>query len=82
VRIASPSRVEAVREGLKPAEEPPPARLELRSRDIVRVSWTDDGAAVLFDENGRKAIEEFTAANLEGSGWWRSTACPRRRARR
>jgi hypothetical protein len=60
--------VDAVREGLETAKEPPTARLELRSRDIVRVSWTDDGAAVLFDENGRKAIEEFTAANLNRPG--------------
>jgi hypothetical protein len=45
-----------------------PARLELQSRDIVRVSWADDGAAVLMNEIGRKAIEAFTAANLNRPG--------------
>jgi hypothetical protein len=32
------------------------------------VSWADDGAAVLMNEIGRKAIEAFTAANLNRPG--------------
>jgi hypothetical protein len=41
-----------------------PARLELRSRDIARVVWEDDGATVLLNESARKALEAFTATNV------------------
>jgi hypothetical protein len=41
-----------------------PSRLELRSRDIVRVIWREDGATVMLNDSARKALEEFTAANL------------------
>lgn len=41
-----------------------PARLELRSRDIVLVSWQEDGAPVLMNETATKALQAFTAENL------------------
>jgi hypothetical protein len=58
-------RGEAVRQVFEPVKQPPPARLDLRSRDIARVSWEEDGATVVVNESGKKALQEFTAANLE-----------------
>lgn len=58
-------RGEAARQALEPVKQPPPpARLDLRSRDIVRVSWGEDGAAVLMNESAKEAVREFTAANV------------------
>jgi hypothetical protein len=56
-------RGEAAR-GLFARSESPPARLELRSRDVLRVGWTDDGAIVVMNESAKAAVRDFTAANL------------------
>jgi hypothetical protein len=53
-----------VRDLFEPREEPAPARLDLRARDIAKVVWHMDGATVLLDANGTEMLRAFTAANL------------------